>query len=288
MKRLLPDFKARAAEQQARIASEALDRLLETGKDYGLAPVLAQKGAVLFPHFGLEVCGHQIAGGVQAALDCGAERVLALGVLHARTEELETARSEVAGGKDPAEFPSWGIQGPGLDRRQDWRDEFSLDHFQYLWAKEAARRKKPAPELIVRYPFLAGGHPETLPGIDELESLVENGAAVVATGDLCHHGIGYGDPPDQARAPDPEGIDYVRQLIGKGLVILQAGDHLEYQRQSIASKSDARDVGQVLRHLLGPLEGRIVDMTWEDMAPVYDKPPPTWVAGVLVRFTPAI
>jgi hypothetical protein len=38
--------------------------------------------------------------------------------------------------------------------------------------------------------------------------------------------------------------------------------------------------------LLGPLEGQILDVVTDDMAPAYDKPDPTWVAGALVELVP--
>ena len=42
-------------------------------------------------------------------------------------------------------------------------------------------------------PVLAGGHPERLPGIEELAVLAED-AVIVSTADPFHHGIGYGIP----------------------------------------------------------------------------------------------
>jgi len=55
--------------------------------------------------------------------------------------------------------------GPGLDGRADWRNEFSLLNFLFLWEAELNRRGIAGPELIVRYPYLAGGRPHILPGI---------------------------------------------------------------------------------------------------------------------------
>ncbi|GAF70518.1 unnamed protein product, partial [marine sediment metagenome] len=205
MKRDLPDFKTQAAKEHARLDSEGAIRLLDAGRAWNLAPTLHAGGAVIFPHAGLEVCGHQIAAAVHACLDCGAERVLVIGVLHALTQELEEARVRVAQGSDVTQEPSWGVQGSGLDGRQDWRDEFSLLNFQFLWQEEINRRGIDGPELVIRYPYLAGGRPHILPGIEELQDIVRD-AVVVATADPFHHGIGYGDPPEKSLAPEVGGL----------------------------------------------------------------------------------
>src|SRR5262249_10129637 len=154
-----------------------------------------------FPHATITLCGHQIAAAVHACLECGASRMLALGVLHALTEELEEARRRVASGGDVTAEPPWGSQGPGLSGPGDWRAEFSLSHFQFLWEQATKRRGIPAPELVLRYPYLAGGRPEILPGMTELQEFVQAGAVIVATMDAFHHGIGYADPPETALAP---------------------------------------------------------------------------------------
>jgi hypothetical protein len=195
---------------------------------------------------------------------------------------MDAARRAVADGAPPQDFPFWGIQGPGLVARRDWEHEFSLGHFLFLWDEAGKRRPEPLPRLVVRYPVLAGGRPDLLPGIDELERLVEDGAAVVATGDLFHHGIGYGDAPDEAHAPGAGGLRIARERIEEGLRHLKARDHRAYQAHSVRSKSDARDVGQVLAHLQGALEGQILDLVWEDMSEAYGAPRPTWVAGALI------
>jgi hypothetical protein len=246
---------------------------------------LQAHGAVIFPHAGINVCGHQIAATVHACLDCGASRVLVLGVLHALTQELEDARVRVAHGADVTKEPAWGTQGPGLTGRTDWHNEFSLSNFHWLWQQEIQRRGIAGPELVVRYPYLAGGRPHILPGINELLDLAED-AAVVATMDPFHHGIGYGEPAETALAPESGGLKLAQQRINDGLVLLRAGDYWGYNQHCVDAKSDGRDAGQVLRYLLGPLEGKILDVVADDMAPAYGKPAPTWVTGALVELTP--
>ncbi|HLK58657.1 MAG TPA: hypothetical protein VKU00_18950 [Chthonomonadaceae bacterium] len=285
MPREIPDFKALHIRQQTGMTEQELFQLLDAGRAWNLAPILQQGGAILFPHTTLQVCGHQIAAAVHACLDCGAKRVLALGVLHALTEELEEARKRVAQGGRPDDEPSWGIQGPGLMGREDWRREFSLLHFQFLWEAEAKRRSIDAPELLLRYPSLAGGHPERLPDIGELQEIVKD-AAVVVTTDAFHHGSGYGDPPESALAPEEGGIELARRRILEGYDILRLGDYEGYQQHCVATRSDGRDVGQALRYLRGPMEAALLDIVADDMTGPYNKPAPTWVAGALVALTP--
>jgi hypothetical protein len=210
---------------------------------------------------------------------------LVIGVLHALTQELEEARVRVAQGSDVTQERSWGVQGSGLDGRQDWRDEFSLLNFQFLWQEEINRRGITGPELVIRYPYLSGGRPDILPGIEELQDIVRH-AVVVATADPFHHGIGYGDPPEKSLAPEEGGLELARQRIEEGLELLWVGDYWGYNQHCVDAKSDARDVGQVLRYLLGPLEGHILDIVSDDMTGPYHKPAPTWVAGALIELLP--
>ena len=285
MKLDLPDFKSKTNQEQFELGEEGALRLLDAGRKWNLAPTLQAGGAIIFPHLGINACGHQIAAAVHACLDSGSERVLVLGVLHALTDELQDARVRVANGADVTQEATWGVQGPGLSRRQDWQDEFSLLNFLFLWQAEIKRRGIAGPELIVRYPYLAGGRPHSLPGIEELQGIVRD-TVVVATMDPFHHGIGYGEPPETALFPHAGGLDLARRRIEEGLALLKLGDYWGYNQHCVSAKSDGRDVGQVLRYLLGPLGGRILDLVWEDMASLYDKPSPSWVAGVLVDLTP--
>jgi hypothetical protein len=268
------------------LGKAGIDDLLERGRAWNLAGTLNAGGAVVFPHAGLPACGHQIAAAVHATLDSGAERVLVIGVLHALNDELEDARVRVANGADVTQEPAWGIQGPGLNTGDDWQHEFSLSNFLFLWVEETQRRGIPGPELILRYPYLAGGRPMILPGIAELQEIVKD-AVVVSTADPFHHGIGYGDRPETALYPEKGGLDLARRRINEGLEILGMGDYWGYNQHCVSAKSDARDAGQVMRYLLGPLQGEIRDLTYQDTTAMYDQPPPTWVATALIDMRPA-
>jgi hypothetical protein len=256
---------------------------LERGREWELGPTLAAGGVVVFPHAGVEDCGHQVAAAVHGCLDSGAERVLVISVLHAFTDELQEARTRVSAGADPSAWPFWGIQGPGIEGREEWRDDHALISFRHFWAAETKRRGIRGPEVVERYPFLAGGRPERLPGIEELAALAED-AVVVSTADPFHHGIGYGDPPERALAPDEGGLALARATIEEGMALLARGDYAGYDAHCVRAKSDARDAGAVFRYLRGELHGSILDLTSTDAAALYDAPHPTWVAAPLVEW----
>jgi len=282
MKQDLPDFKAQTRQEHDRLGKEGATRLLEAGRAWDLAQTLRDGGTVIFPHAGIKVCGHQIAAAVHACLDSGADRVLVIGVLHALTDELQDARVRVANGADVTQEASWGIQGPGLDGRQDWQKEFSLDNFLFLWKQEIARRDIKGPELVIRFPYLAGGRPHILPGIGELREVARD-AVVVSTTDPFHHGRAYGDSPETALAWEEGGCELARRTIQEGVDILRTGDYWGYNQHCVYAKSDGRDAGQVLRYLLGPLEGTIHNLVADDMTTAYDAPAPSWVTGALIE-----
>jgi hypothetical protein len=272
------------SEHEALGERGTLERL-ERGREWDLAPTLAAGGVVVFPHAGVFDCGHQVAAAVHGCLDSGAERVLVISVLHAFTEEMDEARARVSAGEDPSQWPFWGIQGPGLDGREEWREDHALTSFRHFWAAETRRRGVPGPEVIERYPYLAGGHPERLPGIEELAALAED-AVIVSTADPFHHGIGYGDPPGRALAPEQGGLDLARSTIEEGIALLGRGDCAGYDAHCLEAKSDARDAGVVFRHLRGELRGAILDLAYTDAAALYEAPDPTWVAAPLVEWRP--
>jgi hypothetical protein len=137
--------------------------------------------------------------------------------------------------------------------------------------------------VIERYPYLAGGKPGDLPGIDELARLAED-AVIVSTADAFHHGIGYGDAPEDSYKPDEEGLAVARAKLEEGIQLLEAGDYWSYNQHCVQAKSDARDAGQVFRYLRGPMKGQILDLTYTDASELYKEPPPTWVAGALFEW----
>jgi hypothetical protein len=278
---------AQYAAEHAALGPDGTLALLDRGRRWDLAATLNTGGVIVFPHTGVADCGHQVAAAIHAALDSGAARVLVISVLHAFTAEMEEARVAVAGGAPPHAFRHWGIQGPGLDRGDEWRHDHALMSFRHLWAAETQRRGIKGPEVVERYPYLAGGKPWELPGIDELAALAEN-AVIVSTADPFHHGIGYGTPAAEAHWPDAEGLAYAQACIEEGIELLALGDYWGYNQHCVRVKSDARDAGQVIRCLRGPMNGAILDLGYTDATSLYAAPPPTWVAGALIEWSPTM
>jgi len=288
---LQKDIHALYAREHAALGQKGTLEHLERGRrlaqEQRLSAVLQERGVLVFPHAGVAECGYQTAACVHAALDSGARRVLVISVLHAFTAEMERARRAVAAGGDPTEWPFWGIQGPGLERRHEWRGDHALISWRHFWETEVRRRGLVnPPEVIERYPYLAAGHPERLPGIEELQELARD-AVIVSTADAFHHGIGYGDPPERAFAPEAAGLARARAVLEEGIALLERGDYWGYNQHCVRAKSDARDAGQVFGYLRGPLRGRVIDITYSDAAELYQAPPPTWVAAALFSWTAA-
>lgn len=286
--KLRRDIQRYYAEEHEALGREGTMRLLDEGGRWDLAGTLQAGGVLVFPHAGVADCGHQIAAVVHACLDSGADQVLVVSVLHALSDDLEQARVRVAQRFDPAALaaePLRGIQGPGLPGRDDWRQDHVLTSFRHLWQAEIERRGIRGPRVIERFPYLAGGRPETLPGIEELVAIARD-AVVVSTADPFHHGIGYGDPPGAALYPDDGGLALARARIEEGIELLARGDYWGYNQHCVRAKSDARDAGQVFRYLRGPMAGRILDLTDSDAADLYGALPPTWVAAALIEWLP--
>ena len=255
--------------------------LLERGEEWDYSGVLSAGGILVFPHAGVQDCGHQVAAAVHACLDSGADRVVFISVLHALSQELEDARVRVAAGGDPVEEDSWGVQGPGLPGRDDWVQDHAPMSWRHLWEAEVKRRGIKGPEVIERFPYLAGGKPGEMPGIDELAELARD-AVIVSTADPFHHGIGYGTSPEEALHPHEGGLELAHKTIEAGMEILGRGDYWGYNQHCVEAKSDHRDAGQVMRYLRGPMHGRIVDVAYSEAEELYNAPPPTWVAAPLI------
>lgn len=283
--KLRRDILRQYAEEHDALGQEGTLRLLEEGRKWELAATLNAGGVLVFPHAGVADCGHQVAAVVHACLDCGVDRVLVISVLHALTDEMEAARVRVAQGGDLAREPLRGIQGPGLPGRQDWRSDHVLTSFRHFWKAETERRGIQGPQRIERFPYLVGGEPHALPGIEELEEIARD-AVVVSTADPFHHGIGYGDAVDVSLWPEEGGLDLARRRIEEGIALLEQGDYWGYNRHCVEAKSDARDAGQVFRYLCGPMEGQILDLAYTDATELYNAPPPTWVAAALIEWHP--
>jgi hypothetical protein len=284
--KLQQDIHELYAREHAELGEAGTLELLERAREWDLSGTLRRGGVIVFPHAGVKDCGHQIAAAVHACLDSGADRVLVISVLHAFTDEMESARRQVAAGVPHTDFRFCGIQGPGAPLgRREWRADHALISFRHFWQAETRRRGIPGPEVVERYPYLAGGNPGNMPGIDETAELARD-AVIVSTADPFHHGIGYGDSPETSFFPLDGGLDRARESILEGIAFLEQQDYWGYNQHCVAAKSDARDAGQVFTYLRGPMQGRIVDLTYSEADELYKAPKPTWVATALIDWQP--
>ncbi len=260
---------------------------LERSRQWDMSGTLRAGGVLVFPHAGVMDCGYQIAACVNSALDSGADRVLVVSVLHAFTHEMEMARRRVAAGGEPSAEVTWGIQGTGIDGpRQEWRRDHALMSWRHFWnaaVKQRGLTGSKVPEVVERYPYLAGGKPENLPGIEEIAQVAKD-AVIVSTADMFHHGLGYGDTLENSFDHDAEGLRKAQAVIEDGMRILGSGDYWGYNQHCVVAKSDHRDAGQVFRYLRGPMHGTVRDITYTDASELYKQPPPTWVAAALCEW----
>lgn len=257
--------------------------LTEASARWDFSDALAGGGVIGFAHVEVADCGPHVAAAVNAALDAGADTVLAISVLHAFTDEMERARQEVAAGGSPTDHATWGIQGPGLDFRADWMGDHAMRSLRHFWETAIRRRGITGRRLVERYPYLAGGRPGDLPNLAETAAIAEN-AVILTTGDQFHHGVGYGTPPEEALQPEPDGLETARKSMEHGITLLEEADYWGYNQHCVAVKSDDRDAAQLYRFLRGPMRGRLIDIAWSDSTELYDQPPPTWAAGGFIVF----
>ena len=269
------DWKQFYNRERAGIGSAAMLALVDKTKPLSLE----RGGALVIPHTRFEITGSQIATAVAAVLDSGADRVLALGVLHGArrcdSHQVGLARA----GDSEARTALRGVHEEGGLAAE----EFSLDGFVELLTL-AAKHRGHSIKIIRRYPFLVGDDPASLPGMEELQQIVESGAFLVATTDPMHHGHAYDTAESECLdQSDPSTFVLAGDAIREQLSALSAHRFGDFASLVERDRSDFRDTGPVLAHLLGPgFDSRIHDLTLVDYAEVLGAPAPSWVAGALV------
>ena len=277
--------------ERAALGEEGLRVRLEQAEGWvdPLLAALAHGGALVFPHTRLEVSGDLPAAVALAVVRSGRAEVLALGVLHGAREE-DAALVQAARAGDPAALATLRrVHGPGVPGdAARWEEEFSLDNFGALLEAAARRDGWPAPRVVRRFPFLTGPTPADLPGVDELVAFVANGAALVATTDPIHHGVGYGMPPEETwPLAAAATATLARAAVEEGFQRLAARDYPAFLDHAAALRSDFRDVGPVLAHLLpAATHFALHDLRLVDYAEALAASPPTWVAAALAAFSP--
>lgn len=261
--------------ERERLGSTLMRELIESAQPVGLAA----GGAVVVPHTRMEVTGHQIATAVSTVLASGTDRVLALGVLHgARRVDCDRVAAARSGDADAIRALRGVHDEAGLAS-----EEFSLDGFVELLGLAAERAGRDL-EVVRRYPFMVGVDPASLPGVDELERLVADGALLVATTDPIHHGHAYGTASSECLDPDePQTQEIARSAIDSQFAALAGHRFTEFAGLAARDRSDFRDTGPVFAHLVGPgFSPTIHDLALVDYSEPLQAPRPSWVAGALV------
>lgn len=267
-----------------------IDQGVELASRINLVHCLMEGGCALFPHTYITKCGDQVAAvaysSLMASQKSGKKRILLIGVLHPLIDSLIKAREREINGIDISRDPCRGFFGPGLSNEELLIKEFSLDNFIFLLEHIAKRNRINIPEVIIRYPNLLYGHPEQVESANELKLLAKD-CVIVATSDLCHHGVAYGMSLKNALAISKEATDFASREIKEGLSFLSGNDLLAYRQYAINHFSDSLEVGQMLRFLLGALEGSICDLKLVDVSDLFEEnPQPSWVAAALVKLNP--
>ena len=269
------------------IPQDEIEGFFHQSRKWNLAPALSDGGSVIFPHTLLRTCGDQVAAAVLGCLDSGAQRVIALGVLHPLERQfMIDARQKSYRGEDISGEPSWGIFGPLFPESSIWKIEYSLQNFEFLWNYEIQKRKiKNPPELILAYPCLANREPWKLPSMDQLKSYLPN-SLIVLTCDFCHLGKAYETPEERHLPISMQAEEFARKTIEQGLHIFAEPDYGRYIDFCAATISDGVDTGQVLMYLKGPLKSKILDLRLIDTAHLFENDPsPSWVAASLIEMT---
>jgi hypothetical protein len=256
--------------ERAALGTRGLDALLDAAQASPLG------AARIFPHTRASVTGAFVADVARSIVDAGVDRVVAIGVLHGARERDAPLVARARAGDSDAIAQLRGIHGEDGYAAE----EFSLDLFVALLAR-AAERAKRSIRVESYYPFLVGDRPGTLPGIDALRRAVE-GAALVATTDPIHHGVGYGTRA--RRDPSlPRTERWAERAIRAQLDGLARGDFARFAKTSACVRSDFRDVGPALAMLVPMGTCTIERLALVDYADVLGAAPPTWVAGANVR-----
>jgi len=285
------EWKEYYASERAELGDAGLLALFDRPTAVPLAALASPPGkeALVFPHTRLGESGHLTAAVALAVVRSGCEEVLALGILHGCREIDATLVRRAREGAPSARASLRRVHGPEVPGDGGyWTEEFSLDGFCALVEAAAKREGKRAPRVVVRYPFLVGEEPDSLPGIDELRALLARGAPIVATADPIHHGAGYGArEEDRLPREDPQTLEFARWTIERGFRALAARDFGGFLRHAAEVRSDFRDTGPLMASLVDakrPIDTEILDLLLVDYSKALDAPPPTWVAASLARF----
>ncbi|MBS2031241.1 MAG: hypothetical protein JST54_25305 [Deltaproteobacteria bacterium] len=284
-------WKAFYANERIALGERGLDALFEKAPKVKLP----ENGALVFPHTRLSHTGELVAAVARAVVESGAPTVRALGVLHGAREQDREQVEAARAGDATARKALRRMHGPYASGRH-WVEEFSLDGFEALLERAAARSGRPAPKVMKWYPFLVGDDPVGFLDVAENADFGFTGMAlgrerdrmpVVATTDPIHHGRGYETPVDRCMPREShDTVVKARASIEKSFQLLSERRYADFQAHTLAERSDFRDVGPVLMELRPFSRYTIHACELVPYGDVLGAPDPTWVAGALVEVQP--
>lgn len=268
---------------------ELLDRGLELLSRTDLVSTLSNGGSLFFPHTSILKCGIQIAAAAFASLQAcqksGKNQILALGVLHGYKDPILPLYVREKAGENLLKDPLRRIFGHGMPYEELIAEEYSLESYLFLLRHAAMRLNMEMPKVVSRYCICVCGDPTSLSGIEDLQRIAKE-SIVVATADLYHHGMAYGFSKEQSMPISPEAYGLAHRIIEGSLNLMAGNDLLAFRKYCRDTLNDARDVGQILCFLLGPLKGHLRDLTLVDIEYLYEgNPKPSWVAASLVELS---
>ncbi|MCP4177454.1 MAG: hypothetical protein GY756_06790 [bacterium] len=274
------------------LGEEGIKSFLNNSNKYALESVLNKTGFLTFPHTKIKDCGNQVAEVVNACLNTSKEKIIFVGTYHTATKEMLDAKNRVLNGITTVyEEPLRGIYGIIDSNLNSWKEDhcyYAFDKFLEIAAKEKGVKK---PELIKVFPFLVGDDPGSLDGIELCKQLFKN-SAIVSTGDMAHHGIGYRNRGyakdlEEIYEPDISGINEITKFVKTGFDILINSKYSEFhQHCARITGGDWADCGVLLHHLIKPNKYSIIETGFSDFSndSIYNDDSPTWVISTLTKW----
>jgi len=317
------DWKRFYADELASPAGRAaIDAAIERRAvgDATIADVLRRRGVASFPHVTSRHSADPIARVATSILAVGAKRVVALGVLHGGTlpNPHRAAAAEYHGGassradaiferlggafveRGPArtafgDVPDGPVPATSRVVREDAElltNEFSLDLFLATLAAAAASRGVAPPAVTRVFVSLTrdprGSFATAAAVADAVRPALDEGAVVVATGDLVHYGNSYTPSGEMDGAPTDAAsllATFRPRLDAMHEAALARGDFATAYAIGSQVRSDQRHLLPVIAELVGrPARAETLSLSLADYSTINGVAPPCFVASALVAF----
>ncbi len=293
--------------------------------DQQLIDVISNGGIISFPHTELDYSGEMTMRVVTSLYSWGAQRVIALGVIHQGTlpEPYKDKFATLLDPQAPAKMRQENLkifQGgfvrsheltafgniPTVSPQTAWRrirkdnqllrGEFCLEYFLSFLHFAADHLHTDVPPV---FPVYIGATFDPATGsfriarevADEILQWHDDKTAVVITGDLVHYGTTYSTSADMEGKPTA-----INELERHFLPLIERAFHLAFQQKNYPEAfryfneilhNDQRLLFPVVSEMLGPQPTyHIIEFHLSDYAPIWKVTPPSVVASSLVALCP--